>query len=393
MKQAANILNPRTAALIAAGIITIPACLPAEETQQNPVLTAVSATTLSGYVDTSASWMFGTGEKLYGRSYDQGSNSAPGQNKQDGFNLNVVDLTLEKPLEENGWSAGYRVQLFMGPDANALASSSSFTPTSDFAIKEANVALRAPVGNGLDFRLGVWTELLGYEISESYLNPNYSRSWGFFLEPIIHTGLLTSYKVNDAISASVGVVDNGVFSNAINSRGSTTESKKSYTGILTLTAPDSFGFIKGTTVNLSFLDTGASGRMDPINWYAGITMPTPIKNISIGVSDDYRANGLFDQSHENAADVYLLYQATEKLKLANRTEYATGSAGAWNVPVDGTHNVELLGETFTVDYSLWKNVVTRGELRWDHSLTGQGMFGDGTQRNAVSLTFDVVYKF
>ena len=143
---------------MAAGIITIPARLPAEETQQNPVLTAVSATTLSGYVDTSASWMFGTGEKLYGRSYDQGANSAPGQNKQDGFNLNVVDLTLEKPLEENGWSAGYRVQLFMGPDANALASSSSFNPTSDFAIKEANVALRAPIGNGLDFRLGVWTE-------------------------------------------------------------------------------------------------------------------------------------------------------------------------------------------------------------------------------------------
>jgi len=89
----------------------------------------------------------------------------------------------------------------------------------------------------------------------------------------------------------------------------------------------------------------------------------------------------------------LLYQATDKLKFASRTEYATGSAGAFGVPVDGTRDVALLGETFTVDYSIWKNVVTRGELRWDHSLTGQRMYGTGNKRDAVSLTLDVVYKF
>lgn len=383
MKRATHL--PRIAAMTAAGIISIASSLCAEESLQNPVLTAVSSTTLSGFVDTSATWAFGSGNNLYGRSYD-------GPNKQDGFNLNVVSLTLEKPLDEGRWAAGYRVQTFLGPDAVALASSSSFTP-SDFAIKEANVALRAPIGNGLDFRLGVWTELLGYEISESHLNPNYSRSWGFFLEPIIHTGLLMSYKFNDNISASAGITDNGIFSNAINSRGSATESKKSYTGLLTLIAPESFGFLEGATVNMSFLVTGASGRENPVNWYGGITMPTPIKNLSIGISDDYRANGLFDGSHENAADIYLLYQATDKLKFASRTEYATGSAGAFGVPVDGTHDVALLGQTFTVDYSIWKNVVTRGELRWDHSLTGQRMYGTGDKRDAVSLTLDVVYKF
>lgn len=383
-------LNPRTTALISLGLISL-ASVRAEETP-NAVLTTLSSTTLSGYVDTSMSWMFGSGEKLYGRSYDQGSNSGPGQNKQDGFNLNVVNLVLEKPLADGAWSAGYRVQLFMGPDANTLASSSSFNPSSDFAVKEANVALRVPVGNGLDFRLGVWTELLGYEISESYLNPNYSRSWGFFLEPIIHTGLLTSYKFNDSISASVGFVDNGVASNAINSR-SKTESEKSYTALLTLTAPESFGVLKGTILNFSFLDSGTSGRDNPINYYAGVIVPTPLKGFSVGICDDYRANGLFDHSYENAFGAYLMYEATEKLKFASRTEYATGSVGAWNVPSDGKHNVELLGETFTVDYSIWKNVVTRGELRWDHSLTDQKMFGNGDEGDAVSLTLNVVYRF
>lgn len=362
--------NKWTTALAAAGIISLASASIAEEATQHPVLTALTATTLSGYVETSATWMLGTGNNLFGRSYDQGSNSAPGQDKQDGFNLDVVYLQLEKPLDEAGWSAGYRVQLMMGPDANALASNSSFKPTSDFAIKEANVALRAPIGNGLDFRVGVWTELLGYEVTESFNNPNYSRSWGFFLEPIIHTGILTSYKFNDIVGASAGVMDNGVASNAINSR-SGIESVKSYTGLLTLTAPESLGFLKGATLNLSALDSGTQGRMNPVNYYAGITAPTPLKGLSVGLSDDYRANGQFDHSYENAADIYLIYAATAKLTLSSRTEYATGSAGAFGViTAQGAHNVELLGETFTADYCLWKNVVTRAELRWDHSLTG-----------------------
>lgn len=386
-------LHPCTLCLISAGVISLASVLRAEEVQPHPVLTAISATSLSGFVDASINWMPGKGNRLFGRSFDQGSNSAPGQNKQDGFNLNLVSLTLENPLDEGKWSAGYRVQMLMGPDANALASSSSFNPVGDFAIKEANVALRAPIGNGLDFRLGVWTELLGYEVTESFLNPNYSRSWGFFIEPIIHTGLLTSYKFNDCISALFGIVDNGVASNAINSR-SVTESEKSYTGLLTLTAPESFGFLGGSVLYLSILDSGTSGRMDPVNYYAGITMPTPIKGLSVGIADDYRANGQFDHSYENAADFYLLYQASEKLKFASRTEYATGSAGAWGViPSPEEQNVKLFGQTLTADYSLWKNIVTRGEVRWDHSLTGQRMFGDGNQRNAISLTLDVVYRF
>lgn len=276
-------------ALAATGIIVFHSALNAEEAQPHPVLTAFSATTLSGYVDTSAIWMFGIGNKLFGRSFDQGSNSAPGQNKQDGFNLDVINLTLEKPLDEGQWSAGYRVEMMYGPDANALASSSTFA-SSDFAIKEAYVALRAPLGNGLDFKLGVWTELLGYEVMESGNNPNFSRSWGFSLEPIIHTGLLGSYKVSDILSVSAGIADRGAESNAINSR-SGIESLKSYTGALTLTAPESFGVFKAATLNFSVLDSGVSsvtrspaqGTMDPVNFYAGITTPTPIKNLIVGI--------------------------------------------------------------------------------------------------------------
>ena len=40
----------------------------------------------------------------------------------------------------------------MGPDANVLGTASTGLGT-DFAIKQAYVALRVPVGNGLDFKV------------------------------------------------------------------------------------------------------------------------------------------------------------------------------------------------------------------------------------------------
>ena len=42
------------------------------------------------------------------------------------------------------------------------------------------------------------------------------------------------------------------------------------------------------------------------------------------------------------------------------------------------HELKLkAGETFTVDYSLWANVITRAEFRWDRDLRGgPGVFGN-----------------
>ena len=55
--------------------------------------------------------------------------------------------------------------------------------------------LRAPVGNGLDFKLGTFTEILGYEVYETGNNPNYTRSYGYEIEPTALTGLLADLPV------------------------------------------------------------------------------------------------------------------------------------------------------------------------------------------------------
>jgi hypothetical protein len=247
--------NKWTLALAAGGVVSLGSIAQAEEKPMSQVLTAVSSTTLSGYVDTSMIWKPGTGNvNLPGRAFD-------GASKQDGVNFNVAEIQLEKPLSEDQWAAGYRVQLLVGPDANLFNTSLAGLTgggSSDFSVKDAYVVLRAPVGNGLDFKVGSFSTVIGYESFESHLNPNYSRSFGWQLEPTQHTGVLASYKASDAVSISAGVAN--TWNAGINARptragvpgGVADESEKTYMASISVTAPDSWGFLKGSA------------------WYAGI---------------------------------------------------------------------------------------------------------------------------
>src|SRR5262245_49235234 len=110
--------NKWTLALAAGGVVSLGSIARAEEKPMSQVLTAVQSTTISGYVDTSMIWKTGTGNaNLPGRAFDGAANSLGGD-KLDGFNFNVAEIQLEKPLSEEQWAAGYRVQLLLGPDAN-----------------------------------------------------------------------------------------------------------------------------------------------------------------------------------------------------------------------------------------------------------------------------------
>ena len=109
--------NKWTVALAALGVVSLASAARAEE-KASPVSTALASTTISGYVDTSAQWNFGTGN----------DNMPPykfgGADKADGFNLNVIQLRIEKPLDEQDWAAGYRADMWFGPDAKTLGTDS-----------------------------------------------------------------------------------------------------------------------------------------------------------------------------------------------------------------------------------------------------------------------------
>ena len=396
--------NAWTLALIGAGVVSLPAVSHAEEKGTNAVLSALSATTISGYVDTSAQWNPGTGNAnlpVYT------PNGVQGASKADGFNLDVVALTISKPVGEGEWGAGYNATLLFGPDATGYNPSYG-TTGSDFSLKDAYVDLRAPLGNGLDLKLGTFAEILGYEVYETGNNPNYTRSYGYEIEPLALTGLLAAYQFSPVISAQGGVAN--TWSTGINTRSDPpkAESYKAYIGGVTLTAPDSLGFLAGSTLAggvINGFDAGAS-QATKTSFYVGGTMKTPLKCLSVGIAYDYVAlanantldeNGdtvIHNSGYQNASALYLLWQATEKLTFNTRGEYFSQS----QYLVSSGMPSQAFAVTETVQYDLWKNVVSRLEFRWDHSASGQDAYG-GTQpgspslKNAFLVAANLIYKF
>ena len=387
--------NAWTLALLGAGIVSLPSVTQAEE-RTNAVLSALSATTISGYVDTSAQWNMGTGN-LGVPTYAFG-----GTSKADGFNLNVVKLTLEKALEPtDSWAAGYKVDLIAGPDANVLNTSSTGS-SSDFGVKQAYVALRTPVGNGLDFKLGVFDTIIGYEVFESGNNPNFTRSYGYTIEPTTHTGALMSYQFADWISANFGIAN--TVGPTINGRAfyDKAESYKTYMGTITLTAPEDMGALAGSTLtagvingfNESTPSPAGSTPGDQTSWYIGATFSTPVTGLKVGASYDYL--GISDQSLReagwaNATAIYASYQLTEKMTLYARGEYASSDTPS----LFGAE--EVVAVTTTLQYDLWKNVLSRLEFRWDHATDGTEPYGGettaGGKDNSFILAANLIYKF
>jgi hypothetical protein len=199
------------------------------------------------------------------------------------------------------------------------------------------------------------------------------------------------------------------------------ESYKTYMGSFALTAPDSWGFLSGSTLYSGIVNGyngNDSGTVDAdgntvafgnqFNYYAGVTVATPVTGLRLGAAFDYM-NVYAYQGETWAVSGYASWQASEKLSFHARAEVLKDTTpvlfgDALADPTDptsaipGTNPRKILSMTATVQYDLWKNVISRLELRWDHSLTDIDAFG-GTvagqpdQGNAWLLAANVIYKF
>ena len=269
------------------------------------VMTALSATTLSGYVDTSAHWNFGTGNANLPAIGPTGSS---GSSKADGFNLNVVAITLSHPPGEGDWSAGYNATLLYGPDA--VGYNNTFgTAANDFSLKDAYVELKTPIGNGLDIKVGTFAQPLGYEVYETGNNPNYTRSYGYEIEPTSLTGIMLAYTFCPVVSATAGIAN--VWSAGVNARANPpmAESYKAYFGSLTFTAPKDTGFLEGSTLSMGVVNgfDKSVTLQDKTSLYIGSAMKTPCKELTLGWAFDYvmlAKNAVNNSNYQSAVNLY-----------------------------------------------------------------------------------------
>ncbi len=416
--------NKWTLGLAAIGVVSLASAAMGDEQKANFVQSALTGTTISGYVDTSMQWNMGTGNAVV-PGYDFNS-----PNKADGFNLDVIQLSISKAMDESEWASGYQVDLWFGPEASALGTTSTGSNSSDFAVRQAYVALRTPVGNGIDWKIGVFDTIIGWETLARGDNPNYTHSYAASIEPQTHTGVLGTYRVNDSFAFSAGVADTvgpainqrAFFATAANLNAyAKAESYKTYMGSIALTAPKSWGTFAGSTLYAGIVNglnssIGASGiAADQTSFYAGTPVQTPVTGLRVGTAQDYLSISGQDltaqhSAYWHASTVYISYQATEKMTLNLRGEYIHGS-GPWlsSVSYDSNGNVnggsiipqKAVAATATIQYDLWKNVISRLEFRWDHDALDHAVYGgtlnqnflQDSRDNTYMLAANIIYKF
>ncbi|MDE3035850.1 MAG: porin [Nitrospirota bacterium] len=182
-----------------------------------------------------------------------------------GFMPHLAQVLLEKPAEAGGDAldrAGFRARLNFGLDARVTKARTNPLPgvsNSEFDYQELYVQYIAPIGNGLDVKFGKINTLIGYEVIQSWENPNFSRSFMFGLgQAFTTTGLRLTYQFNPVVLASVGVI-NGWDNVDDNNRG------KSIEWLVALTPHERFG--------LSFY--GSYGPEQPNRTFGGTFTPGP----------------------------------------------------------------------------------------------------------------------
>ena len=404
------------------------------------VETAKKGIVLSGYVDTSYTYQFagnlqGVGASGQTTLRENGNNSALTSSEaqmrafdtdNNDFNINAFKLALEKALpDENTWAAGFRADLMFGEDAQILAGSATvFDQASYLFLEQAYAQFRVPVGNGLDFKIGKFVTLIGYEVIESPANLNFSRGLLFQNAiPLTHTGILASYQWNDIIDTQLGLVngwntsDNSVasidgFGQAVTGRiGINNPGGNASMAISGIYSADGEAAIAGpgTLENETLYVVDIWGQWAPK--FANDRLLLAF-NADWGGANNAQLDGLFGPTNGNqlpqtdnwwGVALYAKYQFTDIFSLAARGEYFHDNHG---LKTFGTINsavgspVDAWSWTLTAGFDIWENLLLRLEYRYDlfnngdfvngNPLTG-GTYQENYDQHQIAL--NVVYTF
>jgi hypothetical protein len=383
--------------------------------QNNFVETAQKGVKLSGYVDTGYSYNF-TGASS-GTSGVTGRLASDSAGKGD-FNLYAVKIALEKALtSENKAQAGFRTDVMIGEDANYLINRAySYNFDNDnqnsnaLFLEQAYVEIRAPVGNGWDFKVGKFVSILGYEVIERPANMNTTYGLLWQQMPLYYTGVLSSYKFDDYLDAKLGVVN-----------GSQTDNNTSTSGkgdgcavlaALNVTAPGGnanwsnnfqyssnndnntwqFSNMSSTSTSLELSSSGTGYTFIYNSWgnwapkFANDKLLFAF-NALLGTSSINGQNFRnLDPSQPGTtwfgAGAYAKYQFNDWFSLCNRGEYLGGNNPCKPLFNAGSQNgtgLSLWEYTLTAGFNVIDNLLIRAEYRLD--------WGNGSVNNQNAESF------
>ncbi|MCX6911080.1 MAG: outer membrane beta-barrel protein, partial [Verrucomicrobia bacterium] len=367
----------------------MPAAVSAEKIAPK-TLQFLEATTISGYVQSSYQKSWGAN----GAAGDPGTTPARAFNaNRNGFDVDQVKLTLEKPVGDGETGAGYRVDLLYGKTANVLSTGNGGTDS--FFLEQAYLQFRLPVGTGVDVKFGRFVTLLGNEVIDAPANWNYSRSYIFSSEPLTHTGALLSYKWNDLVDTQFGVV-NGYSDFAAGTPAiADTNSAKSITGRVGVTLLG--GQLVFSTIGIAGAEHG--GNNNGTRWVVNEVVtynPKWNEKWTFALEGIYGRDSRMDAATGVAGAPealwwgvagYTKYQWLAHFSTALRAESMSfngsaqsifGWSGVNNPTTLAGYNAKGHVEDITLSCSfdnIWRNLTPRLEVRYDR--INPSMFGSG----------------
>lgn len=384
---------------------------------------------ISGYVDTSYVVNLSDNDAAAAGAAPAagGSNFNTGRvfdNQKNSVNLNAFKLTIEKGKDSSKFPAGFRVDTIIGEDAGILNGNDggfgSFGAQgdSDLALEQAYINLGAPIGNGIDIKVGKMVTLIGYEVIESPANWQFSRSDAFRLAPFTQTGVTLGYQWNDWLTSTVGVI-NGFDAAGLASGttgGANLNTDYSFVGRLDINGPktkigDFSGFVAGLYGNDNFVATADNGAsISIVNVSASWGKPFNVKPLALGVEwlqrvdSGINGGGVGAQSSSAKADALGAYAAwtwnkwlTSSARYSNTWYDQSNSgtlqantlspfAGQFGAAFGSPRNYQVSSFTLTQAFNVWKDTLLR--LEWRHDWTDLSSRFQTTAAGAAGVGFN-----
>ncbi len=345
------------------------------------VLTALAGLTLSGYAEASyAASDHPNGSTITGRLYDRFQNQ---------FSLDAIKLVLDKPYDATKWDAGFHTDLLFGQNATVLHST-GFALGDQGDITQLFVTLNVPTpnGNGLQLKAGKMATLMGLEVIEDVVNPNWSEGNLFnYVENFTNVGLSAEYKWNRYMDTQLRVI-NGWDVVQDNNNG------KSFMGRVGF-YPDSASSIG----LLGYYGPEETGTDRSKRAGGEILLNRTFGNTSLWFQGDYGHEtpgpALPDSTHAASwwgAGAWLAYSFTPAVQLALRGDYVDDQNGARTSGVLGYLSntaQRFTSATATLNLKAWPHALVRPEVRYDHST----LAAYGGRNDQVSFALSAAYLY
>jgi Putative beta-barrel porin-2, OmpL-like. bbp2 len=262
-------------------------------------------------------------------------------------------------------------------------------------LQEGYVMYNVPFGNGLTLKGGKFVTLLGAEVIEPWLNPNWSRSYLFgFAIPFTHVGGLATYPITDMVSVTAGGVmgwdDVEDFNSSPSAIGQVAIVPNDRVAVY---VNGIWGPEQSCNPSNSILPNGQGcnrNKRGVVDVVANIKLTDQVSFIFNGdwASED-EASAVNPGRHstwDGMAGIFT-YQPIDPLMLALRGEWFEDAQGSRT----GVQQ-QLWEITFDVKYMLSKYIYTRVEYRHDEStqpawLSGKNILLPGDDTVALELGY------